>query len=109
MAAPGTPAISFLVPYRWFNDDKKFLGENLRRMTEKSVGSDDMKVLEGILSYRIVIRYQFSKPVDFSITKAGLQKVLKKIFPNGKCLSAETQYVQSKNYPLPTCDFQIFL
>lgn len=110
MASPNTPAISFLMPYRWFNEDKAFLGENLVRMITSAVGRkpEDLAILENILSYRIVIAYRFKEPVDITITKTALQRMLKKAFPNAKCLSVQVQYFQANNYPLPTCDFQIF-
>lgn len=103
------PSLSFLVPYRWFNEDKEFLGENLYRMIKRDLGKNaEMSALDTVLAYRVVIAYQFNKPVDFSISKTQLQRLLKKCFPNAKCLSAEVQFIQNTKYPLPACDFQIF-
>lgn len=103
------PKISFLVPYRWFNEDKEFLSENLYRMVKKQLSrDDDMSDFLNYTVYKVVIQYQYHKPVPFTITKAGIQRNLKKVFPNAKCVSAEVQYKQSKNYPLPACDFQLY-
>lgn len=108
MANPNNPAISFLVPYRWFNEDKEFLGENLNRMIEREVGRDSMSILDGILTYKIVIAYYFREPVDLNTSKTALQRMLKKSFPNAKCLSAGVMFKQNNSYKIPTCDFQIF-
>lgn len=109
MANPNNPAISFLVPYRWFNEDKEFLGENLNRMILREVGKDSLSILEGILTYKVVISYYYKEPVDLNTSKTALQRLLKSSFPNAKCLSASVMFKQNFSYQIPTCDFQIYL
>lgn len=108
MASPNNPAISFLIPYRWFKEDKEFLGENLKRGITKSVGKENVDGLDGIVAYRILLVYFYKEPIDIPITKTQMQKLLKKVFVNGKCLSVGVQFKQNNSFGLPTVDFQIF-
>lgn len=106
--AMNNPQISFLVPFRWFTDDKDFLEENLKRMIQRARGKDELGPMDGVVMYRIHVVVYSSEYVDLPITKPKIQKMLKKVFPNGKCLSASTQFQQNGTYKSPVCDFQIY-
>lgn len=103
------PNITFLMPYRWFNEDRAYLGENIRNHVMREVGKDGIPVLEEKLSYRVVIGYQYYKPVKINLTKAQVQQMLKPLFPNAKCLSVGESYMQHESEEmLPLCDFRIY-
>lgn len=109
--AVNQPKITFLTPLRIFTEDKEFLGQNLVNWLWKQVGKSDTSIeaLEEVIMYKIVLSCISSKPVDIAFTKVQAQKVFKDVFPNGKCVGVDVDYVPHKSKSaLPVVDFQIF-
>lgn len=105
------PRIAFLFPYRWLIEDREYLSENIRRRITKQIGGEDEaeEVLQSVLTYKVEISYQHHKPVDIPLTKIQMQKLLKNVFENGKCLSVDTRFEQHRSKTmLPLCDFRIY-
>lgn len=106
------PQVSFIFPYRWLNEDKEFLGENLSNMVMKNYRSAPMhpKLQRGYTpSYVAVIKYHAYQPVKVPLTKAALQKALKKAMGNAVCVEYETFFVQTTNKTsLPVMELQLF-
>lgn len=103
------PKISFIFPYRWFTDDKEFLGVNLVNKIEGTVGKENLQELKFVVPYAITVNYYAYKPVDVPLTEKSIQKLLKPIFPNGKCMNFESFFMQARSKTvLPVIDFQIY-
>lgn len=43
------PTMSFVVPYRWFTSDKKFLGDNLVRQIQRTETPEKIKPLQNYM------------------------------------------------------------
>lgn len=106
------PQVSFTFPYRWLNEDKEFLGENLSNMVMRNYRSVPMhpRLQKGFVpSYYAVVRYHAYQPVKVPLTKAGLQKALKKAMGGAVCAEYETFFVQTSNKTsLPVMELQLF-
>lgn len=103
------PRVSFLFPYRWLNDDREYLEDNLRRQFIKDWGDVHLYELEGIPAYRITVIYYHREPIDIPLTKTFIQKAFRKLFPIGRCLGVNTDFVQKKSKTmLPVLDFQVY-
>lgn len=103
------PRITFLFPYRWLKEDKQYFPANAVRQVKKAVGPDGVKALQVVTLYKIIVSYQSYLPVNFSLTKTMIQKILKPVFPNAKCLDIAIEYTQHKSRTmLPLFDFQIY-
>lgn len=104
------PSITFLFPYRWLIEDKSFFPQNVRKQIESRVGGkEELSVLEEIVKYRIVILCRYHKMIRVPVTKAVVEKALKSVFPNAKCISLDIDYQMSQSKTsLPMLDFQVF-
>lgn len=104
------PKIAFIFPYRWVIEDKEYFPENVRRQVTSFVGgADGIDLLLPVLVYSVNITYQHTKPVKIPLTQAEVQKMLKPLFPNARCIGLETKYIQTEaKKRLPILDFQIF-
>lgn len=105
-----TPAFTFLFPYRWIAEDKQYFGENIRRQIERFINPSDKNVLLEILRYRVVIVLRSNSPKKVLIAKGTIEKALKPLFPNAKCIAVDMDYESVKsNSLLPMFDFQLYL
>lgn len=103
------PKITFLFPLRWLKEDKEYLSENIKRKVVKEVGIEGLNILKRVFAYSVVISYQYNKPIDVPVNKTQLQKYLKPVFPNGKCIEFDTRYEQHPSKTmLPLMDFQLY-
>lgn len=102
--------ISFVIPHRFTTgEDAPFLGDNLVRMVKKYVLEDDMGLLETATRYKVVINYRAYKPVNIPLDAKKITKLLKPVFPSGKCVGYETFFVQHNSKTiLPVLDFNIY-
>lgn len=102
------PTISFLLPYRWLTDDKKYLGENLRRQIIMFLGDQD--ALQQVLMYRVHVSYTYREPIQIPLTKTQLQLALKPLMPVAKCLDITQEYKYKKSKTmLPLVEFQFYV
>lgn len=103
------PIVNFLLPYRMFTDDKEFLARNLVRKISVFMGEESVPLLKSVTAYRVMLYQQGYKPVTLSIAEREMQRMLKPVIPNGKCIGCETMFVQTKSKTmLPVVDFQLF-
>lgn len=104
--------ISFTFPYRWLNEDKEFLDQNLSKMANSGRTSVPMhsKLMKGYTpSYVAVLKYHAYQPVKIPLTKTRLQKALKGAMGNAICVEFETFFVQTNNKTsLPVMELQLF-
>lgn len=104
-----TPRITFLLPYRLLTADRDFLGANLVKRVQDFLGDGDEQVLRAVTVYQVVMNLQGYRPVPVSVSARELTRLLKPVFPNGKCLGSESLFVQTKSKTmLPVLDVQIF-
>lgn len=104
------PAITFLLPYRFLTTDREYLGANMVSKIKKFMGEWDDRMFARVAAYSLVISQQGFKPVTVSVSARDVTKMLKPIFPNGKCISSDSFFVQTKSKTmLPVLDFQIYL
>ncbi len=107
--ANNDPRVSFTFPYRWLNEDRAFLAENLRMMIVRDIGKDSVDQLDTVLAYRVLIRYENSKPLTIAFSKPQSQSILKPLFPNARCLSVDAEYEQARDrHSLPLLQFQLY-
>jgi hypothetical protein len=103
------PRITFLFPYRWLTEDREYFGKNVQKQIHKAIGTEGASLLRPIAGYTIQISYLSYMPVDIKLSKAEVQRILKPVFPNGKCLDVLVEYSQHKSRTmLPVMDFQIY-
>lgn len=118
----GVPQVSFTFPYRWINnpEDRKYLGENLKRQIQKSglkqiyqtSGTDRYFAQHGnpfVSNYAAVLKYHAFQPVRIKLTKNQLEEYLKDIFPQAKLVSYQPFFVQTSNpSALPIMELEIY-
>lgn len=109
MAEIRKPSITFLLPYRMLTEDRDFLGQNLITKIRAYVGEGDDLMLKKITAYSVALAQQGYKPVDVRMSARELTKLLKPVFPNGKCIDCESYFVQTRSKTmLPIIDVQIY-
>jgi len=109
--AVANPNVTFSIPLRLFQEDKQFLGVNLVNWIWKQAGHSEEveQMFEDILSYRIVLAVHAYEPVKINLTATQIQRLLKSVFKNAKCLSVTVDYTQAKQKKmLPLIDFELF-
>lgn len=105
-----SPAFTFLFPYRWIAEDKEYFAENIRRQVERFITNSDKNILLEILRYRVVLVHRSNNPKKVNISKTLIEKALKPIFPNAKCIAVDIEFEGLKsNTLLPVFDFQLYL
>lgn len=98
-------------PLSWINEleERKFLAENLRRKisaggvknvyqtspTDKYFTSQQ----SFITGYYVRFKYHAYQPLKIKITQSQLEKELKLVYPNAKCIGFDTFFIQE---PSPT-------
>lgn len=103
------PAISFLLPYRLFKEDKEFLDANLRKQIESFVGKENLEDLLRINNYQVVLDVIYNKPVDIPVNNTFITKALKPLFKHGKCVAIDQTYTPTKSKgSLPVINFKVY-
>jgi hypothetical protein len=103
------PAISYLLPYRLFTEDKEHLEANVVKQTKMVVGSENLDELFGRHAYRVTLDVIYNKPVNLTLSATQLTKYLKPVFPNAKCVSVDQAYTATKSKnSLPIINFKIY-
>jgi len=104
------PKVTFLIPIRWFNDDREFLSKNLERKLRQCFPNDEeINILRLVQAYTVKLTCHAYKPVEVPLTQKQIQLLLKPVFKNGKCLGIDWEFEQVKSKTvLPVIDFQLF-